>query len=311
MLSEYQKGLVLKLRKAVENENLVVVSHHPCADGFTARWVVRKWILENFNEEKLDKVVVVDGVHQSEPKIDMFEGKVVLMLDFVYPLNVLKQLIEKVDDIIVLDHHVSTKKEIEPLIDSGMIGGYFDLNHSGCKITWDLLFPITEPPSVLKVIESRDLWKFDVPNTKEISACVFSYDYTFENWDYLMDNKNLQEIISDGIVIERKYNKDINEFNCKLKRYVYFGGSKIPIANIPYTHASDLGNKMLKNEKGEYIEAFSITYFVDTNGDINIGLRSHDKGEDVSVIAKKYGGGGHRNVSGFKIKKGGKLPWVE
>jgi len=30
-------------------------------------------------------------------------------------------------------------------------------------------------------------------------------------------------------------------------------------------------------------------------------LRSNDEGVDVSEVAKQYGGGGHRNASGFKV----------
>lgn len=33
-------------------------------------------------------------------------------------------------------------------------------------------------------------------------------------------------------------------------------------------------------------------------------LRSTDAGADVSEIAKRYGGGGHRNASGFKMPIG-------
>jgi nanoRNase/pAp phosphatase (c-di-AMP/oligoRNAs hydrolase) len=31
------------------------------------------------------------------------------------------------------------------------------------------------------------------------------------------------------------------------------------------------------------------------------GLRSTDEGVDVSAVAKQYGGGGHRNASGFRV----------
>ncbi|WP_336873623.1 DHHA1 domain-containing protein [Pseudomonas juntendi] len=36
-------------------------------------------------------------------------------------------------------------------------------------------------------------------------------------------------------------------------------------------------------------------------------MRSTDEGLDVSEIAKQYGGGGHRNASGFRVPFGHEL----
>jgi nanoRNase/pAp phosphatase (c-di-AMP/oligoRNAs hydrolase) len=34
---------------------------------------------------------------------------------------------------------------------------------------------------------------------------------------------------------------------------------------------------------------------------VSFSLRSSDDGEDVAEVAKQYGGGGHRNASGFTV----------
>jgi nanoRNase/pAp phosphatase (c-di-AMP/oligoRNAs hydrolase) len=36
---------------------------------------------------------------------------------------------------------------------------------------------------------------------------------------------------------------------------------------------------------------------------ISYSLRSRDDREDVSAMAKKFGGGGHRNAAGFRVPR--------
>lgn len=50
-------------------------------------------------------------------------------------------------------------------------------------------------------------------------------------------------------------------------------------------------------------EPFAVTYY-DGPSHRHYSLRSTDAGLDVSLIAKAYGGGGHRNASGFRLPHG-------
>jgi oligoribonuclease NrnB/cAMP/cGMP phosphodiesterase (DHH superfamily) len=71
-------------------------------------------------------------------------------------------------------------------------------------------------------------------------------------------------------------------------------GFDIPCLNVPYTHVSEAGNIMTQGEP------FAVCYFDYAEGR-QFSLRSTDEGEDVSIIAKHFGGGGHRNASAFRI----------
>jgi oligoribonuclease NrnB/cAMP/cGMP phosphodiesterase (DHH superfamily) len=71
------------------------------------------------------------------------------------------------------------------------------------------------------------------------------------------------------------------------------GGHNVRVANLPYTLTSDAGNLMAQGEP------FAACYWDTPNGRV-FSLRSTDDGMDVSLIAKSYGGGGHRNASGFQ-----------
>jgi oligoribonuclease NrnB/cAMP/cGMP phosphodiesterase (DHH superfamily) len=64
--------------------------------------------------------------------------------------------------------------------------------------------------------------------------------------------------------------------------------------NLPYTMSSDAGHEMAKGKP------FAACYWDTPKGRV-FSLRSTDEGADVSEVAKQYGGGGHRNASGFTV----------
>jgi oligoribonuclease NrnB/cAMP/cGMP phosphodiesterase (DHH superfamily) len=72
------------------------------------------------------------------------------------------------------------------------------------------------------------------------------------------------------------------------------GGHNVPMANLPYTLTSDAGHLLAKGEP------FAGCYWDTPKGRV-FSLRSQDDGLDVSEIAKQYGGGGHKNASGFRL----------
>ena len=156
-------------------------------------------------------------------------------------------------------------------------------------------------PVLLDHIEDRDLWKFKLPLTESLSTAVFSYEYTFENWDTLMSN-NMAELIvlaSEGQSILRKHNKDVAELLAVTESYTNISKWRVPCANLPYIYASDAGHIMAT--RPENATLFAATYY-DSPTHRVFSLRSaKDTGMDVSVIASEYGGGGHRNAAGFKI----------
>jgi len=262
------------------------IYHGNCADGFGAAWVVRR----KFG----DDVEFHAGTYQESPPDT--EGRDVIMVDFSYKLPVMTEMLERAASIKVIDHHKTAQAELEPLVGAGNFSLIFSLDHSGAMLTWNHYFPDVPAPSLIAHIEDRDLWKFKLEGTREIQANVFSYPYDFEVWDDLMkaDPKTLAVA---GEAIERKHFKDIDELVTASVRRMTIGGHNVPVANLPYTLSSDAGHKMGKGEP------FAACYMDGPNGR-TFSLRSSPEGVDVSEVAKKYGGGGHKNAAGFKMPIG-------
>lgn len=285
-------------------DNLLCIYHGNCADGFGAAWVVRKFCSLNNIE-----VEFYPGVYQNAPP-DV-TGLNVIMVDFSYKRSVLDTMIESCKSLLILDHHKSAVSEVEFLpvafddwdnhrdSERNKAVALMDMERSGAGIAWDFFFPDVSRPALINHIEDRDLWRFKLPCTREIQANVFSYPYDFTVWDSLA-KAPISQLISDGCAIERKHHKDVRELIQVVTREFTIGGHVVPVANLPYTLTSDAGHELAQGKP------FAGCYWDTPDGRV-FSLRSTDDGIDVSEIAKQYGGGGHRNSSGFRVPYGHEL----
>lgn len=256
------------------------IYHANCADGFTAAWVVRRRLGPD--------VAFHPGVYQDPPP-DV-TNKDVILVDFSYKRPVLEQIRKQANSVLILDHHKTAEADLKDLPG---VYAVFDLDRSGARITWDHFYPGVVPPSLLLHIEDRDLWRFRLPKTREIQAAVFSYSYQFAVWDELMA-RDVEELASEGVAIERKHHKDIAELLPVVTRSMWIGGYQVPVANLPYLFSSDAGHALAVGQP------FAACYMDTPEGRV-FSLRSTPEGLDVSAIAKQYGGGGHRHAAGFRV----------
>lgn len=289
---------------------ILCIYHGNCADGFGAAWVVRKFF-------GTDQVDFHAGFYGAEPP-DVTDRHIV-MVDFSFKRPVLDAMTARAKSILILDHHKTAAEDLLGLdvpppsgvewvtaIGAGLPAGsrtvaLFDMQRSGAGLAWDFFFPAQQRPALIDTIEDRDLWRFALPHTREVQANVFSYPYDFRTWDFLMargkDHMGIQDMAQEGGAIERKHHKDIAELVTASKRRMVIGGYDVPVANLPYTLSSDAGHLMCAGEP------FAACYMDTPRGRV-FSLRSSDAGVDVSEIAKRYGGGGHRNAAGFQMPIG-------
>jgi len=291
--------------------NMLCIFHGKCPDGFTAAWAVHK----AFG----DSVDYVAGIHQDSPP-DV-TGRDVIIVDFSYKRAVLQEIAAKAATVLILDHHKTAQEDlagIPPPLDGrynpsaildwqrdcgspNALHALFDMDRSGAQIAWDYFHPGRLRPNLVNYVGDSDLWHFKLPLSRAINAVVSSYAYTFENWDHLeritSDDMGLQNVARLGGAIERKHLKDVAELVEATKRRMTIGGHDVPVANVPYTLASDAGHLMAHREP------FAACYWDTRDGRV-FSLRSTDNGLDVSAIAKQYGGGGHLRASGFRMPIG-------
>jgi uncharacterized protein len=290
------------------------IFHNPCADGFTAAWAV--WT--RFG----DAVKFHPGVH-GQPPPDV-TGQHVVIVDFSYPRAVLERMAEQAASVLLLDHHHTAQRDLADLPGASWtwldhvenakrgekIGVLFDMNRSGAMLTWDFFHPGEPIPKLVQHVEDRDLWRFSLPGTREIQSWLFSHEYDFQIWDglalQLEDPETYALAIAEGLAIDRKHLKDVKELVRETQRRMAIGGYTVPVANLPYTMASD-GAHMMADEG----YPFAAAYF--DRPDCRVfSLRSRrvEVAIDVGAIAKDVGarlgfsGGGHKHAAGFRAPLG-------
>ena len=266
--------------------NIICIYHNNCADGFGAAWVVRKAFLEH----KLELPEFYPGEYNKPPP-DV-TGKRVIMVDFSYKRSALLKMAEQAEYMIIYDHHATAKDDLVDLPDN--VETVFDMGRSGAMITWNEQFLDQRPPPLLCHIQDRDLWQWELPNTKEIMATVFSYPYGFSVWDMLM-KVPVDTLVMEGASLVRKQDKDICEIlSVATRNDIVIDGHKVPVVNIPHMFGSDACHILCEGKP------FAAYYWIDSEGVYNFGMRSDKNGVDVRKIAEKFGGGGHKHAAGFR-----------
>src|ERR1700676_3718769 len=163
-------------------------------------------------------------------------------------------------------------------------------------MAWQFAHPGKQIPEFLLLVQDRDLWRFEFGDrTKKFSASLRTYPMTFDVWDGLALCPDA--MIDEGAGILRSHNANIAKFIADAYTDV-IDGMTVPVVNVPYHYASDTAHALLQ----KYPEApFTACWFRRSDGMIQFSLRSEDRRVDVSEVAKKFGGGGHRNAAGYQV----------
>jgi len=259
-----------------------VLYHANCPDGFGAAWAA--WTKYHDNAE------YIPVSYGQEPPA-MQPGSDVLIVDFSYPRETLLRLAD-VHMLHVEDHHLTAQADLE-----GLDFCHFDMDKSGAVLAWEYLFPDELVPDLLRYVQDRDLWRWAMPSSREVSAWISSHPFEFRRWEehYCNLEQFPEQVIAEGAAILRAKNQAV-ETMCTRVIWVGFGHEAwgIPAVNAS-VHFSEVGERLCELYPDQPFAAY---YFDRDDGRRQWGLRSRN-GFDVSTIAKLYGGGGHAAAAGF------------
>lgn len=269
---------------------IICLYHASCMDGFGSAWVVY---------QKFQNACEYIPAQYGEDPPDV-TGKEVFLVDFSYKKDVMVKMAKKAKRITVIDHHKTAEADLEPLFEMdgkySNISGTFDTNHSGAMLTWRWFFPDYDAPLFLKYIEDRDLWNWKLPMSKEINLAMATYLRTFAVWNRkfggLHNLVDFELIIAQGKALVRDLDAAVESLASRAWE-IEIEGFIVPSVNCTGKHISELGNALCRGKP------FSATFF-DLKDCRIYSLRSDEDGEDVSEIAARFGGGGHKHAAGFK-----------
>lgn len=292
----------------------IVVYHDKCMDGFTAAWAV--W--RRFG----DAPQYVARNYGMEPDLDC-RGKHVLIVDFSFPRDHLMRLVanDGAATVVILDHHKTAREDLEPFvfeesmpgaISAGDVAGMlrdldelrrppiialFDMERSGAGMAWDFCHGPDDRPLLINLVEDRDLWLFRLGDwSKHLHLALTSGPADFRRWNDVHEGPH--NFIRRGEAIAAYRDSLVAEI-VERATVIVIGGRYGMGVDCPYGLASDVGNRLLELwPDTEFAAAI-----VRGEQTITYSLRSTDDRADVSEIARKFGGGGHRNAAGFKVPR--------
>ena len=272
--------------------NQVCIYHAGCPDGFGAAWAV--WKLWG------DEARYIPRGHEDPLRARDFEGNQVVFVDIAPPLEPLRQLAERAVQITILDHHVTARDRFES--DPGLCNDFqwaghvvhFDLTHSGAILAWRHFHPDTEIPALLRYVEDQDMWSWGLPNSEEINAAIGSHPRSFEVWGRLAAIP-VEQLAAEGVPIIRAQKIEVEQA-LRHAHPISLGRIRVEAVDSR-SHRSRIGHELAS--RARYSTPCGVVYRL-TGKQVDVSIYS--VGDfDVSKLAADFGGGGHRNASGFNV----------
>lgn len=257
----------------------IVIYHANCTDGFGACYSAWK-LLGNRCE-------YIACSHGEEPP-DV-KGKKVAILDFSFDNATTKKMIEQADGLVVIDHHKSAVVELHDISNT-----IFDMKKSGAMLAWEFFHPGKEPPKFIQYIQDRDLWKWELPYSKEFAAAFDMVPFEFEEFEKFEDDSVFDDAVKRGSYV-LAYSKTVVKKVCEKASKRTFGGMQVLVVNASHW-MSEIGANLAKD-----CDFAMIWYYDHHDRHYRCSLRAFHDTIDVSEISKKFGGGGHRKAAGFVL----------
>ena len=256
-----------------------VIYHADCTDGFGAAYSAWK-LLGNRAEYHACK--------HGTPPPDI-KGKNVVILDFAFNNATTKKMIEQAESLFVIDHHKSAMVELHDITNT-----HFDMTKSGAMLAWEFFHPGKEPPKFIKYIQDRDLWVWELEYSKEFSAAFDMVPFEFEEFEKFEDDSVFDDAVKRGSYI-LAYSKTVVKKVCEKAQLRKLDDKEVLVVNASHW-MSEIGTRLAPDCD------FAMIWFWDHDAkETKVSLRAFHDTVDVSEIAKRFGGGGHKKAAGFQL----------
>ncbi len=264
-------------------EPSLVVYHADCADGFGAAWACH---------QRFGNRPKYQAAHYgSPPPVEMFRGQRVLMMDVSFPREALLERMGVADQFLLIDHHQTAFEQVGDLPNV-----CFDMSASGASLAWRLLHPGQPLPALLAAVEDRDLWKFRLPDSKNILRALDAQPMTFEAWTQFAQRliQDLPAVLKEAKLLENEYERHLALIAQEARPVEQQGWCGL-CCNAPHAFASDLGNRFYEREGVD----FGLTWHARKDGQFRCSWRTDARGPVRALdLASEWGGGGHPNAAG-------------
>jgi hypothetical protein len=274
--------------------------HAGCPDGFGAAWAAWRSLG--------DDARYIARRHEDTLCADDYEGDWVLYLDIAPGNEELLAIGEAAERVTILDHHVSARERYHSDLDVVRrmedLGHeiVYDMTHSGAVLAWNYFFSAHEPtPELLRYVEDQDLWSWQLPRSEQVNAAIAAYPRRFAIWSQLAD-RSADELANEGEPIVRANRMQV-ERSLRDAHPLQLDGRQVEAVNASHARSA-VGHELAKRQA--FGHPWGCVYRLSGN---RVHATLYSIGDlDVSTVAGRYGGGGHRNAAGFNVDL---ARWIE
>lgn len=285
----------------------VVMYHADCSDGFGAAYCA--WVA--LGDEDVKFIGLRYGDIKEAEDFDIVldkDTREVYVLDFSFPPELMAHLRNRVQVVRWIDHHKTAFEDLglDPEARYEVSAGHYTLldnSRSGAYLAAQHFLGAV--PRLLKHVDDRDRWQFDLPGTQEVYAALqLERPWKFERWhELIVEDAKCAKLRRTGEAVLKVYEQQIRDISAAAL-YCNIDG-KPGLAVNSREHISEVGNRLAQD-----CDAFGLIWYYDAaTGMCNCSLRSVGD-YDVSEIAKRYGGGGHKNAAGFRVHMHQLIGWL-
>src|SRR4051812_22316489 len=221
----------------------------------------------------------------------------VYIVDFGLPVADMRAIRAQASEVIWIDHHASQLP-----VRNALGWGTLDTEECGTSLTWRCLFPDQAPPPVIPYIRDKDLWRWELPDSRAIAAGLL-LTFKGDRFDGLLEvdlaemarigkpalealAARVAESVKTGVVIDSPYGlagKRALAVNCNQDQNDVGDHICLPVS------AGGLGYDL------------AILYYRKGTGNWVHSLRSGTT-VDCAAIASARGGGGHFSSACYLAK---------
>jgi hypothetical protein len=298
-----------------------------CPDGICAAWIASKF----FGGEE---IMLVGESHRPDYANNyefpfLTKGNRIVLLDFCYPSSILASIVKDAAELVILDHHHTRMNDISKF-QSSILGGYSS-EDCGATFAWKYFFPDEPEPWFLIHVLRRDTGKDgyydgDVPESEAIATAMSRRrdglvgSQAFPVFEKLLE-ENPSTLIAEGkaLLAERDFlvEQELSRWSSDSRDVLQLKAQNYIVYQVPFLTIQDPRADKYISWIGSCLSrkyGCSIVQFVairTSSEPTKISLRSHSSSDtdcgvsdtDCGVIAKYFGGGGHKHAAGFEVKE--------
>ena len=315
---------------------IACIYHSVDLDGWMSAAIVKHWFIKEMNDKPIKDTIDFIGYNYNKPIPDLSEYHNIIMCDISFSNK--GEIAQEMLDLfgmntltdkrfIWIDHHISAMKLYhKPGVDY-FIHGLLDTKLAACELTWMYFFPNKPMPEIVRLLGRYDCFGHKCTDEEQkvlefqygARSCISNYGEAYSYLTMSLQHIPYEPRIEEDIQLS---GKAIYKYLCIEAKQTYKNGFEITLYEEHWFESGTIIGKMtdggynrkficINKERFNPIN-FGIDYHKDgydgiacfwyANGMWNFSLYNDNGQVDCSVIAKQFGGGGHKGASGFTIK---------